>query len=184
MHDSYLQPIGCTNFDTPLRMALTNATHCSDKTIKKNLIFMTDGYHNEGSLGDVYQLCPDLKNTFTTISIIEYGWNCDRETLTQIAKRSDGILIFAENSKQLIEHSDAAFSNTDFQIFNNETPLPTQVVFLDKQNQQIVVHKKLDDHRVKVPTCVVNIQSLSSEIGIATDDQNFDSALIQEYIQL
>lgn len=89
--DRWLNPIGLTGFVEPLQTA---------KDIIKDdalysFYFLTDGFDNQWSASEILSICDTIKAD--TSVIIEYGWNCNRALLNQMAEALNGSVIFAED---------------------------------------------------------------------------------------
>lgn len=97
--DKFLQPVGLTGFKQPLEEAAEVI-----KRIKKNdtsgvfsLFFMTDGYDNEWKTQEILNVITPLEKELASATFIEYGWNCNRSLLSQMAEAVGGQLVFNEH---------------------------------------------------------------------------------------
>lgn len=97
--DRFLQPQGLTGFKEPLQSALA----VFERLGKKNpghacsLFFMTDGYDNQWSDSEILAVCGQLAARVDNAVIVEYGWHCNRELLTEMAATLGGKLIFSQD---------------------------------------------------------------------------------------
>lgn len=98
--DRFLQPSGCTGFVEPLKLAFDTAHGLKKPGYVNNLAFMTDGYDNCWRTNEILLVAETLPHAFDNITFIEYGWNCNRELLAQMAERSGATHVFAEGQTE------------------------------------------------------------------------------------
>ena len=99
--DRFLKPIGCTGFVEPLKKSAEIAAElAADNGNLNSLIFMTDGYDNEWKTSEILDACSALPAVFSDITFLEYGWNCNRKLLEQMAEATNAIHTFTENYEQ------------------------------------------------------------------------------------
>ena len=102
--DRWLNPMNLTGFVQPLQqvLKLTN-----DGGVY-SLFFLTDGYDNQWSRQEIIDVTAKLKNVVSSAVFVEYGWNCNRQLMTEMAEEVGGSLVFCEN----FESYDPVISHT------------------------------------------------------------------------
>lgn len=100
--DRHLTPIGMTAFIDPLDQAIASCHRVSQLNNNSNsLSFMTDGYDNSYTSAAILDKARVLPQVFTQTTILEYGWNCNRELLSKIAQLSGAVHVFSEDYQVL-----------------------------------------------------------------------------------
>ena len=97
--DRFLQPVGLTGFKQPLEEAaeVIKRIKANDSTGAFSLFFMTDGYDNEWKTQEILNVIAPLEKELASATFIEYGWNCNRKLLSQMAEAVGGQLVFNEH---------------------------------------------------------------------------------------
>ena len=97
--DRFLVPTGLTGFKEPLQEAGNIIDRLRGKTPGAlfNLFFMTDGYDNQWSEGEILDLCRMLEPKLDSAAVIEYGWYCNRPLLTKMAETLGGKQVFSDD---------------------------------------------------------------------------------------
>lgn len=97
--DRFLQPVGLTGFKQPLEEAaqVIKRVKQNDSTGVFSLFFMTDGYDNEWKTQEILNVVTPLQKELASATFIEYGWNCNRKLLSQMAEAVGGQLVFNEH---------------------------------------------------------------------------------------
>lgn len=100
--DRYLQAMGLTGFKEPLQEVIAAIDRISAKRKDSlfSLFFMTDGYDNQWSDGDILAVCKKLEPKLANAVIIEYGWHCNRALLAKMAETLGGKLIFNKDLQE------------------------------------------------------------------------------------
>ncbi|EJO9115049.1 VWA domain-containing protein, partial [Escherichia coli] len=90
--DKFLQPVGLTGFKQPLEEAaqVIKRIKQNDATGVFSLFFMTDGYDNEWKTQEILNVVAPLQKELASATFIEYGWNCNRKLLSQMAETVGG----------------------------------------------------------------------------------------------
>lgn len=97
--DRWLVPVGMTGFKEPLievtklgeRLAKMNPKHA------RALLFFTDGCDNQWSTAEVIKAVEQAAGHVQSATFVEYGYYANRPLLAQMAEKSGGSLIFAED---------------------------------------------------------------------------------------
>lgn len=95
--DKWLKPIGLTAFQKPLELALSRV----NKSYLNNLVFMTDGYNNDCPIQKVFEALEKVKTEFDSTFFIEYGYYADSKLLAEMAEKTGGAVVVAENLESL-----------------------------------------------------------------------------------
>jgi von Willebrand factor type A domain len=97
--DRWLRPTGMTGFKEPLEEVPNLVARVSKKTPGSvfSLFFMSDGCDNQWPRQDVLKAVEKAGSSVASATFIEYGYYADRPLLTQMAEKSGGALIFAED---------------------------------------------------------------------------------------
>lgn len=101
--DRFIKPIGATGFVDPIRLAMSISI--DDKKVS-SLIMMTDGYDNCSVRSQIIEESEKLKNRYSSIAFIEYGYYADRNMIASMAQAANGIHMFADgvsNYEKLLE---------------------------------------------------------------------------------
>lgn len=97
--DKYIQAVGLTGFKEPLEAvdSLIDRLKSSMPNSVTNLLFMTDGYDNQWSTKEILSVTDALASKVDSATIIEYGWNCNRDLLSKMAETIGGNVVFSEH---------------------------------------------------------------------------------------
>lgn len=98
--DRFLKPSGCTGFVEPLKLAINTADTLTKGGFVNSLVFMTDGYDNCWRSSEILEVAKQLPNSFDNVTIIEYGWYCNRDLLQKMAECSGAKHVFAEGQTE------------------------------------------------------------------------------------
>lgn len=93
--DNGFRPIGCTGFVEPLEEAVKNLN--SVEGFVNSLMFMSDGYDNCWNTSKIIEVTEEVGKAFDNVAIVEYGWNANRNLLTQMARTIGASYVFAED---------------------------------------------------------------------------------------
>lgn len=97
--DRWLKPVGMTSFVEPLEMAkaLLGRLQKSHPGHACSLFFLSDGQDNCNGRAAVLTATAALANQVHAATVVEYGYYADRPTLTKMAEKLGGSLIFADS---------------------------------------------------------------------------------------
>lgn len=156
--DRYLQPIGLTGFADPISLAIDVANSIENDHFN-NFVMLTDGYDNQSNRDNVVDLSRQLKDTFNSVSFIEYGWYCDRELIAKMAEASNGVHVFAEGQNDYKER----FSD----VITGAVREPLIEVSVNKRAKHAIYIKNdkiiiadVESGKVKVPQSVDKVHSI------------------------
>lgn len=93
--DRWLVPVGLTSFVDPIELAMS--IQFEPGTVN-SFIMMTDGADNANTRQSIMNSVEKLKDKFSYINFIEYGYYADRNMIAEMAKAVDGGHLFAENT--------------------------------------------------------------------------------------
>jgi len=128
--DKYLQCVGLTGFKEPLE----EVSKLIDRVKKKrpdsvfSLFFMSDGCDNCWPRPDILKAVEKAAGGLASATFVEYGYYADRPLLTQMAEKSGGQLIFAEEFDKYEASFEAAMQNRPTGAPKIEVQIPTDAV--------------------------------------------------------
>lgn len=90
--DRFLKPIGLTAFAKPIELACEIIERIRVKNSESvfSLVFMSDGYNNSCSWESVSNALNKIAPNLAYSTIIEYGFYCDSQRLTEMAEKLGG----------------------------------------------------------------------------------------------
>lgn len=98
--DKFIVPIGMTAFKEPIQLCIDTAKGINNG-LANSFIMLTDGYDNSrDSKKDILDVCDSLPEAFDSSAFIEYGWYCDRDLISEMARHSGGAHLFSEGYKE------------------------------------------------------------------------------------
>lgn len=97
--DRWLVPVGMTGFKEPLVEVAALAQRLAKKNHGnvRSLMFFTDGCDNQWTTNDVIKAVEGAAGHVQAATFVEYGYYANRNLLAQMAEKSGGNLIFAED---------------------------------------------------------------------------------------
>jgi hypothetical protein len=97
--NKYLTPQGLTAFKQPLEEVKTviERVRASKPNMLHSMFFLTDGYDNQFSTKEILKATTELGDFLNSATIVEYGWYCNRELLSQMAQEIGGVHTFSQN---------------------------------------------------------------------------------------
>jgi hypothetical protein len=122
--------LGLTGFKEPLE----EAAQVIDRIAKKNpgsafsLFFMSDGFDNQWSRGEILKAVETVAGKVSSATIVEYGYYADRPLLTQMAEKSGGTLIFAEDFDRYQPTFEAAMKKKSVGAKKIEVEIPVDTI--------------------------------------------------------
>lgn len=91
--DRFLVPMGWTDFIKPLEAA----NRIINDNGAYNLIFMSDGYHNDSSFAGVITATQNISHKLCAATVIEYGHYADSNALSRMAMDLNGSKVMADD---------------------------------------------------------------------------------------
>ncbi len=128
--DKYLQVVGATGFKEPLEEAarLVERVRKNRPDSVFSLFFMSDGCDNCWPRGDVLKVVEKAAGGLAAATFVEYGYWADRAFFTQLAEKSGGQLIFAEDFPKYEAAFEASMQNRPTGAPKIEVQIPTDAV--------------------------------------------------------
>lgn len=110
MVDRWLRPVGLTAFVDPLKLVRTLAGELQtvNPGAATHMIFLTDGDDNQYALAEILKAVDGVTAAGVSCTWVEFGYYCNRRTMTALSERSGGALVFADdfmNYEPLIEQA-------------------------------------------------------------------------------
>ncbi|AVO22937.1 hypothetical protein HWB57_gp097 [Erwinia phage vB_EamM-Bue1] len=98
--DRYLKPTGLTGFVEPLQLAFETVQSIKNGNTN-SLAFLTDGYDNQWTEEQILSKAQQISKVFDNVTIIEYGYYCNRPLLEKMASVLNATHVFAEGYQEL-----------------------------------------------------------------------------------
>ncbi len=97
--DRWLKPVGLTGFKEPMQEVVTLVEKIGKARPGSvfSLFFMSDGHDNQWSRADILGAVEKAAGHLASSTFVEYGYYADRPTLTAMAEKAGGSLIFAKD---------------------------------------------------------------------------------------
>lgn len=110
--NKYLTPHGLTAFKEPLEEVgrVMDRISKNKSDMIYSLFFLTDGHDNQCSKGDILRVSESLQQRLNGATIVEYGWYCNRELLSQMAQQMGGIHTFSQDFQDYEPYLSKQFS--------------------------------------------------------------------------
>lgn len=96
--EKYLRPVGLTAFVDPMHYVNKIIERSGDMYV--SVFFMTDGNDNTYPESRILKEVEDVSGKISSATVVEYGWNCNRRLLVEMAKKLGGAHIFSEGLQQ------------------------------------------------------------------------------------
>jgi len=111
--DKYLRPQGLTAFKQPLEEVknVVERVSKSKSGYLHSLFFLTDGCDNSWPQKDIINAVEKIKESLNAATIVEYGWYCNRELMSQMAQTLGGIHTVSQNFQDYEPYMTKQFSN-------------------------------------------------------------------------
>lgn len=161
--DRWLKPICLTGFKQPLGEAARIAKKLKADGRAISLLFMSDGYDNQWGRADILKAVEEAAGHVSSATFVEYGWYADRNLLSQMAERSGGTLIFAENFDQYDPQFEAVLKKRPLAAPKKEVTIPGDVIggFVYELRDGELVTYGVKDGQITVPQDATNLFYLS-----------------------
>lgn len=158
--DRFLQPSGCTGFVEPLKLAFDTADSLKKPGYVNNLAFMTDGYDNCWRTNEILLVAETLPHAFDNITFIEYGWNCNRELLAQMAERSGATHVFAEGQVEYQAELETVLKSSVPKVVVDVPLLYDHAIYIENGVATVLAVQPDEDHpigHVSIPESVTKL---------------------------
>lgn len=155
--DRFLRPTGCTGFVEPLKLAITTAQDLTQPGKINSLIFMTDGYDNCWRSSEILDVADHLPKAFHNITLIEYGWYCNRELLGLMAERSGATHVFAEGQDEYQTEFETAMTTATPRITVDVSLAYTHAIYVENGVATVLQVVEDEEHpigHVSIPESV------------------------------
>lgn len=173
--DRWLRPVGMTSFLQPIQEAEALMGRISQKypTHVTSLMMLTDGADNCNNRADILRAVETCSAGLQAATFVEYGYYADRPTLTAMAEKAGGALIFAENFDKFDPLVDAVLQKRIVGGKRIEVTIGGDVIggFTWTEDGQDLVTFGVQGDRVSVPEQTQSIWYLSpTQVGTAGTD--------------
>lgn len=152
--DRFLRPQGLTGFVQPLNEVGDIIKRIGKKrNTPFSLFFMTDGYDNQWATNEILKAARSLEDSLVNATFVEYGWNCNRALIGQMAEAIGGNHIFSENlqSYQVTFEKELSKRSGGKKIeVKLNTPSAHGFVFTIDKNKSIMVYG-VENNAVRIP---------------------------------
>lgn len=128
--DRWLKCVGLTGFKEPLEETARLVERIKKKRPDSvfSLFFMSDGCDNQWGRPDILKAVEKAAGGLAAATFVEYGYYADRPLLTQMAEKSGGQLIFAEEFDKYEAAFEACMQNRPTGAPKIEVQIPTDAV--------------------------------------------------------
>lgn len=128
--DRWLKSVGLTGFKEPLEETARLIERIKKKRPDSvfSLFFMSDGCDNQWGRPDILKAVEKAAGGLAAATFVEYGYYADRPLLTQMAEKSGGQLIFAEEFDKYEAAFEASMQNRPTGAPKIEVQIPTDAV--------------------------------------------------------
>lgn len=128
--DRWLRPTGMTGFKEPLEEVPNLVARVAKKTPGSafSLFFMSDGCDNQNPRSDIIRAVEKAGSSVSSATFVEYGYYADRPLLTQMAEKSGGSLIFAEDFDRYVPAFEASIQKRQSGAKRVEVKVPGDVI--------------------------------------------------------
>lgn len=164
--DRFLKPSGCTGFVEPLKLAIDTATGLKASGKVNSLIFMTDGYDNCWRSEDILKVAEQLPQAFDNVTIIEYGWYCNRDLLQKMSERSGATHVFAEGQTEYQTELETAMKSSTPKIRVDFSLSFDHVLYIENGAYTFLKAQNDPDH----PVNFVSVPESVTKVWLISDD--------------
>jgi hypothetical protein len=95
--EKWLRPIGMTGFVEPALLAENLLKEDLRKSVRKSLLFLSDGCENQSSKEEVFSAFHRLAAVVDTSVVVEYGYYADRAMLGKLAALTGGSVVLSKD---------------------------------------------------------------------------------------
>jgi hypothetical protein len=163
--DRWLKPIGLTGFLQPISEipALVGRLEVHDPNRARSLIFLSDGCDNCSARSEILKAVEKAGASVSSATFVEYGYYADRPLLTQMAEKSGGSLIFAEDFDRYVPAFEAAIQKRQSGAKRVEVKIPGDVIggFVYAFSGSDLLTFSVEAGAVQVPEDISSIKYLS-----------------------
>ena len=165
---------GCTGFVDPLKAAASITQTIKDMNPGLDLLghvfFMTDGYDNCWSQKEILSAMTEVGTVVDAITIVEFGWYCNRDLLTRMAETVGASLIFSEDFSKyegaflenIVKSVGPGTSRVSLTLASpTSTEKACSFAFYLDSDDSIVNLEILEGNQVKVPEYVERVYSFT-----------------------
>lgn len=163
--DRFMRPIGMTAFIDPVKLA-RDIAQSNYNGNPNRMTFMTDGYDNSYRSDDIVSEFLKTSEFFSSTTILEYGWYCNRELLTKISQTIGAAHIFSEDYTVLEPVIEQTF--TQNAVLVREVTISGQsAVYLNTMGEMVIVNAV--DGKVKIPSDINEIYVIDEQVQSYTE---------------
>lgn len=111
--NKYLTPQGLTAFKQPIdevKKVIENVNN-NRKGYLHSMFFLTDGCDNQWSTKEILNSVSNLKDSLNGATIVEYGWYCNRELMSNMAQELGGVHTVSKDFQEYEPYLTKQFTN-------------------------------------------------------------------------
>lgn len=110
--DKYLDTVGLTAFKQPIEEVgrVVERVSKNRKDYLHSMFFLTDGCDNGWSTKEILKATESIKNYLNGAVIVEYGWYCNRDLMSQMAQTLGGIHTVSKNFQECEAYFEKQFT--------------------------------------------------------------------------
>lgn len=136
--NKYLTPQGLTAFKQPIEQVKTTIKNVAKAKPNHlhSMFFLTDGCDNCWPEKEILKAVADLKDVLNAATIVEYGWYCNRELMSNMAQTLGGVHTVSKHFQDVEPYI--------LKQFSNENTSKRKYVQLEAEPSQGVVFNAVD----------------------------------------
>jgi Mg-chelatase subunit ChlD len=158
--DRYVTPQGLTSFYEPLKAIETTIDEINRNGEAYSFLFLTDGYDNQSSQGDLIKLAEALESKVTNAIFVEYGYYCNTNLLNKLAETVGGQVVFSKDFKEYepvfvnyITKNLTSGKKIDLKL----REIPKHGLVFSLSDGEVTVYKVSDSNNVLVPENLASV---------------------------
>jgi hypothetical protein len=157
--DKYLTTVGLTSFKEPLieLKGVIERVSKRDPKMLHTMFFLTDGYDNRNTTKEILSAIENVKEELSSAIIVEYGWYCNKQLLSQMATTVGGVHTFSKGFDEYEPYSE--------KVFTHNKPVKRRYIKLDHTPHSGVVFNIIDGD------VVMYLPNEDNEIFVSVDGE-------------
>jgi len=171
--NKYLTPQGLTAFKQPLEevKSVIERVRSSKPNVLHSMFFLTDGCDNQFSTKEILKATSELSDFLNSATIVEYGWYCNKELLSQMAQEVGGVHTFSQNFQDYEPYLTKEFTseNKGRRTYVELKNKPNNELAFNIVDGDVIMYKANENNEILIN---VNEESSIFYFTETADDQN------------
>jgi len=171
--NKYLTPQGLTAFKQPLEevKSVIERVRGNNPDMLHSMFFLTDGYDNQFSTKEILKATSELSDYLNSATIVEYGWYCNRELLSQMAQEIGGVHTFSQNFQDYEPYLTKQFTadNRGKRTYMELSNTPSYDMVFNVVDGDVVMYKTNENNEI-----LINVNG-DTNIFYFTDSSVFEA---------